>query len=223
MEGRKGLPMPPWGQSCRDVVSNGTGAPPAGAPEHTGMLGRTRVGGSNAQTRPFHLAHRIPTFRHAPSQYGKTIPRAHLPLQPPQTLRAPFPSLPKQAQRGVGSLEHCPWLIDEPPPDQYGSEFHPGSGGSCSTAQERGRRRAHFYPPSVLRRVPDAPAIKLPGRNSHPGHRTVPRKHDRLGTPGLHAGASPAMSVALGGPQMLGDPPRVCSFNWVTQESGGWL
>lgn len=48
MEGRKGLPMPPWGQSCRDVVSNGTGAPPAGAPEHTGMLGRTRVGGSNA-------------------------------------------------------------------------------------------------------------------------------------------------------------------------------
>lgn len=31
------------------------------------------------------------------------------------------------------------------------------------------------------------------------------------------------MSVALGGPQVLGDPPRVCSFNWVTQESGGWL
>lgn len=22
---------------------------------------------------------------------------------------------------------------------------------------------------------------------------------------------------------MLGDPSRVCSFNWVTQESGGWL
>ena len=103
----------------------------------------------------------------------------------------------------------CPWLTDEPPPDQYGSESHPGSGGSCSIAQDRGRRRAHFHPPSVLKRVPDAPAIKLPGRDSHPEHRTVPRKHDRLGTPGLHAGASPAMSVTLGGPQMLG-VPQVC-------------
>lgn len=132
------------------------------------------------------------------------------PLATPDTGTLPSQACPSRlrgvwaAQRHPGTFS--PWLTDEPAPGQYGSEHHPGSGGSCSIAQERGRCRAPFHPPSVLRRGPDAPAIKLPGRDSHPEHRPVPRKHDRLGTAGLHGGARPAMPVALGGPQMLGDP-----------------
>lgn len=150
----------------------------------------------HSQTPPLHLAPRDSHPETCPqANMVRPFPEPTCPFSHPRHSEASFPGLTKQAQRGADSPEaSCPWLMDELPLDLYGSESHPGPGGSWASAQHRGRRRTHFYPPSVLRRAPDAPATKPPREDSQPQHRTLHRKHDGLGTPGLQQHAHHACS-----------------------------
>lgn len=51
---------------------------------------------------------------------------------------------------------------------------------------------------------------------------TGPSTGSMMGWEHLGCSSMPTMPAALGGPRILGDPPRGYSFSWATLGSGGW-